>query len=490
MKCAGEVHACQLPYGVGWLARKIGINREREGMKRYLVITGLLVGSFFVAANGVFAAEAAEGMPTFAKDVAPILYENCVVCHRDGEVAPMQLISFQEVRPWSRAIKEKVVNREMPPWLADSRYGRFANDRSLAQEDIDTIVAWVDGGAPRGNDADLPVVPELPKGWAWDDPDVIVEMPIEFQLPAEGEVQMQHIYNHSPFEEDVYIQAVQLLPGNTRVVHHAAGFVKKLPEGSTLEDGLPFYADGTPVPRREIGSLDAESPASEGASKLVSYVPGRGWERYPAGTAKRLPEGWVIDFGMHYQVSGKPETDRTRLGFWFPKERVTHEILNPGAGGRSTTIAEGKELLKGGAEYGGIPTIPAHADDWRIAGVMPFNQDATLYGFSPHMHLRGKSMSYSLTYPDGREEMLLSVPKYDFNWQLYYELAEPVKIPAGSKISAVATYDNSIRNRYNPAPDKEVYWAEQSWDEMFSPQMRYSYDNKILPEKNRPSTED
>jgi hypothetical protein len=424
-------------------------------MKRLLVVAGLVAAVALAVPSG--AAAQAANAPTFAKDVAPILYKNCIVCHREGEVAPMSLVTYQEARPWSRAIKEKVVAREMPPWLADPRYGRFANDRRLAQADVDTIAAWVDAGAPLGNVADMPAVPEFPKGWAWGDPDAVIDMPIAYELPAEGEIPGLDFYTTTPFQEDVYIQAIQLLPGNTAVVHHAGAFVRKIPEGASIVEGQPVKADGTPVASREILSLDSQSPASEGASKLVSYVPGRGWERYPEGTAKRFPLGWQVEFGMHYQVSGKPETDRTKLGLWFPDGPVTHEVLNPGAGGRSTTIAQGRELMGSGDEYDSrIPNIPPHADDWRIAAVMPFDQPATLYGFSPHMHLRGKTMTYSLTHPDGREEILLSVPKYDFNWQLYYDLAEPVKIPAGGKITAVSTYDNTVKNRYNPAPDKEA----------------------------------
>jgi hypothetical protein len=460
-----------------------------------LYITVAAVAFSLVGVGTGEAAEPAEGVPTFSKDVAPILYENCVVCHREGEIAPMSLVNYQDARPWSRGIKAKVVAREMPPWYADRRFGAYSNERGLAQEDIDTIVSWVDGGAPRGLAADMPSVPDFPVGWAYGDPDIIIPLPVEVQLPAEGEIDTYSLYSPMKFEQEEFIDRVHFRPGNARAVHHSGGFIVRVPDDATIVDGVPMR-DGSPVPSNQIQRLGANSQLTDGASKIVSYVPGRGMEQYPEGIGKRIPEGWSIRFSLHYQATGKPETDLSRLGLWNAKNPISHEILNGGSvGGDRHYIVEGKELMVGiGEEEEGytaeIPVIPPHAENWAITSVMPLKQDVTLHGMSPHMHLRGKDITYLVTYPDGREEVMLNVPRYDFNWQLYYELAQPLKIPAGSKITALAHYDNSLKNRHNPAPDKEVYWAEQSWDEMFNPQMRMTVDSQDLRKTEKETTEE
>jgi hypothetical protein len=207
-------------------------------------------------------------------------------------------------------------------------------------------------------------------------------------------------------------------------------------------------------------------------------VPGRGWEAYADGVARRLPKGAYIEMNMHYQPSGKPEKERAQFGIWFSKVPVEHEMQNVSTLDRGTTMVEGKPLA---TER--VPNIPPGVDNWKITNFKIFPEPATLYAMSPHMHLRGKDMKFILTYPDGREQLVLDVPKYDFNWQLYYELATPLKIPAGSKLTAIAHYDNSPKNRWNPAPDKEVYWSEQSWDEMYNPQIRWTWDLQDLSKK-------
>ena len=212
----------------------------------------------------------------------------------------------------------------------------------------------------------------------------------------------------------------------------------------------------------------------QGLSKMVAYAPGRGFEQFRPGVGKRLPAGKVLYFQLHYQSTGKPETDRSRLGLWFQTVPTHHEVLTRRVG--ETHVVEGMELVatalsggQRGRRFGArIPVIPPHAEDWKITGITAFRDDVTLYAMSPHMHLRGKDTTYVVTYPDGQEEVFLSVPRYDFNWQLHYELVEPLKIPAGSTIKTVGHFDNSLRNRWNPAPDKEVYLAEQSWDEMYN----------------------
>ena len=287
-------------------------------------------------------------------------------------------------------------------------------------------------------------------------------------------------YVKSPFPNDVWMQKMQVRTSNSAIVHHATLFIRQLPEGTVIKDGRPVV-DGV----RSAGATDGLNlqaglpPGSGPGIRLVSYVPGRGWEAYADGVARRLPKGAYIEMNMHYQPSGKPEKERAQFGIWFSKAPVHYEMQNVSTLDRGTTMVDDKPLASDR-----IPNIPPGVDNWKITNFKIFPEPATLYALSPHMHLRGKDMKFILTYPDGREQIVLDVPKYDFNWQLYYELATPLKIPAGSKLTAIAHYDNSPKNKWNPAPDKEVFWSEQSWDEMYNPQIRWTWDLQDLQKKS------
>ena len=434
--------------------------------------------------------------PTFAKDVAPILFEHCVVCHRPGEVAPMSLTSYETVRPWSRAIKAKVQSREMPPWHADPAFGRFRNDRSLAQEEIDTIVQWVDAGAPRGTDAEVPTLPSFAEGWQGDDgpPDHVFVMP-EYEAPAEGEIPYMNFYVQNTLPEDKFLRAIEMRPGNPRVVHHGRIDVVELPGAGDCfvdDNGVLMANEGGRCLDHIGGVFDAPKDTGE-RLHLTAFVPGRSYERYAPGTGKRLTAGLWFRFNMHYQATGVVEADATRLGLWFSREPVTHEVFTQAVGHSLATEPEETRYIIEGREYvlrpataeatlasDTLPNIPPFAEAWKITSVTPVTEPITLYNLWPHMHLRGKDMKWIVTWPDGRDEVILSVPDYDFNWQLQYELAEPLSLPAGSKLTAIGHYDNSLRNRYNPAPEKEVYWAEQSWDEMFIPYIEYTVESLQL----------
>ncbi len=452
-----------------------------------------VVASLAIAASA-YAAPATA--PTFTKDVAPIVFNNCASCHRAGEVAPMTLTSYEDVRPWAKVIKNKVVSREMPPWGADPAHSlKMRNDRSLTQAQIDTIVAWVDGGAPKGSDADLPPMPKFAEGWTFGrEPDAILEMPVDFAIPAEGELGVQMFYSKVPWNEDKFAETLEIRPGNRAVVHHAGVFVVDIPEGATIVNGRLVMPDGKASTDRGAGAAGrADDTALPGANKLLSWVPGRGVDSHRADIGKRIPAGKYINWQIHYNPIGKPATDRTRLGIWFNKAQVTHELLIRQAGdalattkgGLSLYRAEGKEV-EYTADEGSTrrrsktPNIPAYAEDWSLTGITPVTEDITLYAMSPHMHLRGKSLKWVVVYPDGREQTILDVPKFDFNWQIEYELEEPFKIPAGSKILGIGKYDNSPKNKWNPAPNLEVYWSEQSWDEMYQPFTLYSVDSQSL----------
>ena len=449
-------------------------------------------------AGTAVANENAAAVPTFNGDVGRILYENCASCHREGQVAPMSLTSYQEARPWARAIKTKVVSREMPPWFADPRFGEFKDVTALSQADVDTIAAWADGGAPLG-DAPAPELPEFASDWLHPrPPDYIVEMPIEVELPAQGELEYLDVWMEYPFDDDVYLEAVQLRPGNPAVVHHAGIFTRPMPPGTEL--GLEQVHPGGQMIPQPVPINPNEDPAVKLArreaareftpdAQLIFYRPGGGFNRFPEGTAKLVYADRNLEFQMHYTLTGRPETDRSVAGFWFAKDTPRRRMLTVGAGEFGGTgpvrLVEGEEQLElqAGTGFTRTPNIPPHADDFRITGIWPVQDDITVYGVWPHMHFRGKDMTYIVAWPDGTEETLLHVPNYDFNWQIEYDFVEPLKVPAGSTLKTVGHFDNSIRNRYNPSPDREVYWGEQSWDEMFFIFTKYTIDKEDLSKR-------
>src|SRR5438045_5709581 len=376
----------------------------------------------------------------------------------------------------------------MPPGGADPGYGRFKDDRSLSATQIETIAKWVDSGAPRGDAADLPPVPKAAEGWLRGEPDIVIDMPVDFAIPAEGEVPITDFFARAPFDRDVYVKALEVRPGTEGVIHHAGLYViDKLPDGATLVNGRILDANGKEMGRNQVARANGGTSTQE-IQKLLSYVPGRGYEEYQGDAGQLIKAGSYIDFYMHYTPTGAPTTDRSRLGLYCatPGQQVAHQIYHSfGAAGPTAYIVEGKEYTPRRRSEGdegsvNLPNIPAYAENWKVVSVHTITEPVTLYGLTPHLHLRGKSMKYTLTMPDGGEEILLDVPRYDFNWQLSYELETPKHIPAGSKVTVVTLFDNSPKNPYNPAPDKEVFWSEQSWDEMYAPQARITVDSRQL----------
>jgi len=371
--------------------------------------------------------------PTFSKDVAPILYKSCVECHRPDAMAPMALISYEDARPWARAIKQKVTRREMPPWGADPAIGQFSNDVSLKQSEIDTIAAWVDGGAPQGNPAELPSVPKFAAGWSIGKPDLIFKMQQPFNVPADGTVPYSYVTIPTNLKEDIWIRGVELKPTDRRVVHHII---------STLVEGNGKPPDPEP-------KLTRDPSRKELGGGLGGLVPGRLYSLYEDGVARKIPAGADIVLQMHYTTIGQPITDQTEIGIVLAKE--------PPA----------KLRAEGG---GAIPNmgfaIPPGDPNYEVVGKQTFDRDTFLSSLYPHMHVRGKDAQYSIIYPDGREEVVLRVPKYDFNWQLSYKLAEPKFMPKGSTLKVTMHYDNSTGNRFNPDPTATVRWGEQTWEEM------------------------
>ena len=483
-------------------------------MKTAPLVLAATVLAVAIPAGVTTPAQLTTPTPTFNKDVAPIVFNACVTCHRPNQIAPMTLMSYKEVRPWARAMKDKVLKGEMPPWRADGRFGTFRNDRRLTPAQVETIVAWVDGGAPEG---DTPLTAELPvfkDGWSHPSgrpPDLVIEMADAFTVPAEGELPNFTIYQDLPpalKQQEHFLEAIQMLPGVIPAVHHASFGVVRLPPGQKVGTG-EAWPGGPIVPgalldaktgksagfqgdaNEAAGEVDVNEVGrrTESGTRFCCYVPGGNFQQFRAGAGKRIPTEGYISWGLHYTPIGKPVVDRTRVGFWF-QEAITHEIVEISTG-RQTHIVQGRQLFDdestpvrtsgvGNTGFPAIPVIPPHTKNWAITAIRAFQDDATLYVLWPHMHTRGKEMTYVLTYPDGREQVLLSVPNYDFNWQIFYELKEPLKIPAGSTIKTIGSYDNSASNKWNSAPQKEVYWSEQSWDEMYVGFLDVSVDKRNL----------
>lgn len=459
------------------------------------VVSVLVVGLAVMAVPIVAGANenpAGDSVPTFNSDVAPIVFENCSSCHRDGQVAPMSLTSYAEVRPWARAIKAKVVSREMPPWFADPRFGHFKDVPTLTETEIDTIAAWADGGAPQGEGI-APDVPVFSSEWRHNrPPDYVISMPLEIEVPAQGEIEYVKMWVENPWQEDVFLEAVQMRPGNYALVHHAGVHTRALPPGTKIGQ-TEFYPGSqlipAPVPSDENETVEAQQARAVATATgnfdrdelLLFYAGRKGFAQYPEGTGKRIYGDRYIVFDQHYQMTGRPEKDRSELGVWFPEKRPHHQVITTSGAG-SVRIVEGVEQTASrvSANLPHQPLIPAGASDFKVTSMWPLSEDITLYGLWPHMHFRGKDMAYIVSYPDGTEETLLSVPNYDSGWQLAYDFVEPMKIPAGSTLKTVAHFDNSVRNRNNPAPDKEVYWSEQTWDEMLIPWVKFTVDKRDL----------
>jgi hypothetical protein len=398
------------------------------------VISGVLFASALMAAT--------SEPVTFSRDVLPVLQKSCQGCHRRGEAAPFSLLTYDEAKPWAKAIKEAVLLRKMPPWFADPHVGKFANDRSLSQKEIDTLVAWSDQGAPQGDAKDAPAPLQFVEGWRIPKPDVVIEMPNAFHVPSDGIVELQHIVVPSGFTEDRWVQFGEVRPGNPALVHHIVVFTRE-PGSKWLKGskpGVPFAPD----PKKHRGQKEDEGVPGE---SVGGYAPGALPMQLPPGRAVLIKAGSDIVFQMHYTPNGKPGTDRSRFGMVFapgpPKQRVY-------------TLAAYNDDLK----------IPAGDADYRVDSVFDLGAEVQLTGMQPHMHLRGKDFEFRAIYPSGEKETLLKVHDYSFNWQLSYDLAKPIVLPKGTRILCTAHFDNSPNNPNNPDPGKEVSWGDQSRDEM------------------------
>jgi hypothetical protein len=414
----------------------------------------------FVAAAMLTGIAAAADVPvTFNKDVLPILQKNCQTCHRPGAIAPMSFLTYGEARPWAKAMKAAVALHKMPPWFADPQYGHFINDRSLKPGEIDTLAKWADGGAPEGNPKDAPPAVKWPEGWQIQ-PDIIVQGP-SFDVPAHPKnnvVEWVSVTVPSGFTTDTWITSVQIKPEHPAVTHHMClGFNKHTPDVKYFEpvwQNKERDAEGAAVP----GDKPTFGPASPGgrfrSMAEDCYLPGNVAADYrDFHAAKLVPAGSDITLNLHYTPNGTAVTDHVQIGFTVAKEAPQRRYVS---------------LIGSAPQDPKRFAIPPNEGNWQSPPAeYTFIRDAELVFLMPHMHVRGKDMTYTLIYPDGRQEIVLNVPHYDFNWQLGYNTS--ILVPKGTKLRVDAHFDNSVNNKFNPNPNRTVYYGEMTWEEMMNP---------------------
>ncbi len=418
-----------------------------------------------------------EAPVTYSKDVAPIFYRNCVGCHRPNDIAPMSLLTYKDARPWAAAIRQAVVQRVMPPWHADPHFGKFSNDPRLSDAEIATISAWAQGGAKEGNPADLPAQPTFNDDWKMGRPDAIIDIGQDYNVDSKS-VPDEYIYfTVDPhFTKDTWVKAVELRPGNRRVVHHAHVWIET-PE--TSESKTRKAADGTPIPsyvykdQYGLQRLRADAPViqkgcltedggnlpgrklNDGTGPLGSYLPGKAPDVYPVGTAKLIPAGAKLKFQLHYNNTlGTPQTDRTQVGFLFADHPPEHPLRR---------VDSSAYLF----------LIPPGESNQEVSNCTTFQKDVMLMSYVAHMHFRGKDMRFEIERPNGRRETLLFVPHYSFAWQQIYRLREPVRVEKGARLIVTAHFNNSANNKWNPDPTKTIRWGEPSTAEMMDGWVEY-----------------
>ncbi|HTI52319.1 MAG TPA: redoxin domain-containing protein [Planctomycetaceae bacterium] len=375
---------------------------------------------------------APKGEITYTKQISRILQEKCQDCHHPNTAAPFSLLTYDDAVNWADMMRETVVQRRMPPWHADPRFGSFSEERRLSDDEIDLLVAWINDGTPQGDPQDAPATRDYPDGWRIGTPDVVFELPKEVTVPAKGTIPYMYFETPTNFKEDMWIEACEARPGNRTAVHHIVLFYK---------------APGDQRPNLQRNWIDGAAPG---------YVP----MQLPEGIGRRIPAGASLIWQMHYTATGKVEKDRSQYAFKFCKQRPTRELQTAWIANQKFRIA---------------PNDP----NSEVRSQFTFSKPAVVYGFSPHMHVRGKDFQYKAFFPDGTSEVLLSVPQYDFNWHASYRLKEPRRVPPGTRVECVAHYDNSKGNPANPDPTKPVFWGDQTWEEMMIGYTDFVWDEPV-----------
>jgi hypothetical protein len=420
-------------------------------MKRVLLVLAFeLCGSALVLGQ-----MGGMSAPTFTKDVAPILQKNCQTCHRAGEAAPFPLLTYEQVRPWASSIKLVVQQKIMPPWYADPSYGYFSNDRALTAKEISTLVAWANAGAPEGDPKDAPAPVNFVEGWGIPKPDKIFELPRAFAVPASGMVEYQYVIFPTGFTEDKWVQMAEARPTERSVVHHIIAYVRE-PGSNYFKDQKTGVFFEAPPPKSDEKTDRSALPSDF----LVGYAPGQPAEILSPGQAKLIKAGSDIVLEVHYTPTGKATTDRTRVGIVFAKEPPKERVL---------TLSASNGTFK----------IPPGDPNHRVDASFEVLRDVKLSSLHPHMHMRGKDFEYRLVFPNGETRTILRVPAYNWRWQLWYNLAEPIALPKGTKIECTAHFDNSPNNPENPDPTKTIIWGQQNWDEMMVGFFNLVFDAKV-----------
>jgi hypothetical protein len=414
--------------------------------------------TFFWAIPFAFAGSLLGGTtqtPTFTKDVAPILQKNCQVCHRPGEAGPFSMLTYQQTRPWAAAIKQAVKTKKMPPWFADPHYGKFTNSTALTDSETQTIADWVDAGAPQGDPNAMPPPVQFFEGWQIGKPDLVFELPKPFEVPASGVIDYQHVIVPTGFTQDTWVQAAEVRPTERAVVHHIIAFVRE-PKSNWFRGQKPGEFFIAP----QVKTKEEPDTSALPSDFLVGYAPGQPAEILRPGQAKLIKAGSDIVFQVHYTPNGKPISDRTKLGIVLAKAPPQERVL---------TLSATNGTFK----------IPPGDPNYRVDASFEIGTQVKLSGLHPHMHGRGKDFEYRVVYPTGESQVLLSVPHYNWHWQNWYNLEQPILLPKGSKIECTAHFDNSPNNPDNADPTKEVIWGEQSWDEMMVGFFNLVFDAKM-----------
>jgi peroxiredoxin len=413
-------------YGIGFQRAKPGRRDVAEALAELLDGKAVSVPATAVAGCKIArpARPVAAGTVTYTKHVSRILQKHCQECHRPGQIGPMSLLTYQQASAWAETIREVVDDGRMPPWHADPKHGKWANDRSLPEADRKLLLDWIAQGAPRGDDADLPAARDFPDEWRIGKPDRVLQMPKAFEVPArapKGGVPYQYFTVDPGFTEDIWVERAEAKAGAAAVVHHIVIFI--VPPGEKFHEANPRV------------------------TMLCGTAPGDMPTILPAGMARRVPKGATLVFQMHYTPNGKAQSDQSTVALVLAKKPPTHEVL-------SIPV------------YNAIFSIPAGAENHEVQSWHTTKEDCLIVGFMPHMHLRGKDFKFEMHYPGGKKEILLLVPRYQFDWQSVYRPVEPLVMPKGAKLHCTAHFDNSAKNPNNPDATRVVQWGDQTWEEM------------------------
>jgi hypothetical protein len=430
-----------------------------------MTIRDLLLNSVSGALGCVLPCVALAGDVTFYKDVLPVLEQRCDQCHRPGESTPMSLLTYKEARPWAAAIKEAVLSKKMPPWFADPAHSRFANDRTLPNDERDVLVAWANGGATEGNPKDAPKLLAFTDGWTIGKPDLVIEMPMEYMVQAVGKVDYTYVVIPTGFTEDKWVEAVEVRPSNRSVFHHVV-LLSRSPGSSYMSEALPGepFVPAEKEKRHQPDTGEGQFALFTGNVEIVSvYVPGGVAYRTRQGQARLIKARSDLVFQMHFTANGKVQADHSKVGFVFARQAPKERVVN--------TFVQNPNIH-----------IPPGESNYREVAKVKLYEDVKVQSLFPHMHVRGKALQYRAIYPTGESQVLRSVPRYDFNWQLTYDLADPLVLPKGTELEVTAWYDNSANNPFNPDPKADVWWGPQTWDEMLAGFVDFAIPSSMSPQ--------